>query len=401
MLNHPRHAQYVLRDNSQNYHKGGAMWDYFRTILGNGLIVTEGDFWLRQRRMMQPQFHRQRLAALTDLMIDAIDETLTAWDAHRPEDEPFDMVPGLSQLTMNVIVKTLFGTHLPTYVLAQVSDAVRYLFDYMLQGMLVISTPDWLPLPGKKKYRRAQTIFDEMSYKVIAQCRREGTADQHLLGMLLDLVDEETGEGMTDQQLRDEIATMFMAGYETTAVALSWAMEYLTLDPALLSKLRAEIDSVVGDRRPEIDDLPRLTYARMVFQESLRHRPPAFWLPRAAVADDEIDGYPIPAGTNLVLLNYMFHHHPECWPDPDRFDPERFTPEEVAERHKFAWVPFGGGRRLCIGRDFAIMEGQLALAMILQRYNLERLPGHTAQVKLSTTLRPKNGVRVYLTNRGK
>jgi cytochrome P450 len=265
--------------------------------------------------------------------------------------------------------------------------------------MLLMRLPDWVPLPGKKQYRQAQMKFDEMTYKVITQCRREGNAGHYLLGMLMDLVDVESGEGMTDEQIRNEIATLFMAGYETTAIALSWAFEYLTLYPEIMAKLQTEVDQALAGRRPALSDLPNLGYARMVLQETMRIRPPGFWLPRTAIAADTIDGYPIPTGTNLIVLNYMYHRHPDFWPEPDHFDPERFTPDKIAHRHKFAWIPFGAGQRLCIGRDFSLMEGQLALAMVLQRYQVERVAGHVTRTMLSTTLRPKNGVLVHLKRR--
>lgn len=396
MLNHPRHAQYVLRDNAQNYRKGGAMWDFARTILGNGLVVSEGDYWLRQRRMMQPQFHRQRLAGLTELMIEAIEEAFAGWDEGRSADQPFNLAPAFNQLTMRVIVKTLFGTGLTTTEMDQVGDSMGYVLDYLLPGMLLTTLPDWTPFPGKTRFNQSRALFDEVVYRIIAQSRGQAQAENNLLAMLLDVVDEETNEGMTDQQLHDEIATLFLAGYETTSITLSWAIDYLTSYPEVMQKLRAEVDSALGDRRPAFADLPNLPYTKMVLQETMRLRPPSFWLPRTAVADDQIDGYSIPAGTNVVSLTYMYHRHPEFWPTPEKFDPERFTSEASADRHRFAWIPFGAGNRLCIGRDFSLMEGQLALAMLVQRYDIERVNEALSRMMLSSTLRLKDGVHVHL-----
>lgn len=399
VLNQPRHAQYVLRDNAANFRKGGPMWDAVRGMLGNGLVVSEGDFWLRQRRMMQPQFHRQRLAALQTLMVEAMAEALDSWEAAADRVTPFNLTPAFNRLTMKVIVRTLFGTGLTAQEMDDTAEAMTYALDYLMRAILVEPLPRWLPVPGRKKYQQALARFDEIVYGIIAQCRAGELADDHLLAMLLDVVDEETGEGMTDQQLRDEVATLFLAGYETTSLALSWAFHHLMQQPEMMVRLQAEVDSALDGRQPALADLPQLPYTRMVLQEAMRLQPPSYWLPRTAVADDEIDGYHIPAGTQVVSLTYMYHRHPEHWENPAQFDPERFTPERSANRHRYAWIPFGAGQRLCIGRDFAMMEGQLALAMVAQRYTMTAVPDHDVKPMLSSTLRPKNGVMVTLEKR--
>lgn len=399
VLNQPRHAQYVLRDNAANYSKSGPMWNAVRGMLGNGLVVSEGDFWLRQRRMMQPQFHRQRLAALQTLMVEAIAEALDSWEAAADGVTPFDLTPGFNRLTMKVIVRTLFGTGLTAQEMDDTAEAMTYALDFLMKAILVEPLPGWLPVPGRRKYQRALARFDEIVYGIIAQCRAGKLADDHLLAMLLDVVDEETGEGMTDQQLRDEVATLFLAGYETTSLALSWALHHLMQHPEMMGKMQAEVDGALDGRQPTLADLPQLPYTRMVLQEAMRLQPPSYWLPRTAVADDEIDGYHNPAGTQVVSLTYMYHRHPEHWENADEFDPERFTPERSANRHRYAWIPFGAGQRLCIGRDFAMMEGQLALAMVAQRFNITAVPDHEVKPMLSSTLRPKNGVMVTLEKR--
>jgi cytochrome P450 len=217
--------------------------------------------------------------------------------------------------------------------------------------------------------------------------------------MLLDMVDDETGEGMTDKQLHDEVTTLFLAGYETTSVALSWAFDFLSQHPDMMRKLQVEVDLVLGDRLPTMADLHQMPYSRMILQETLRIRPPAWQVMRTAVEDDEIDGYPIKAGTNIVALMYMCHFHPDEWTDPETFDPERFSPERSESRHKLAWMPFGAGQRLCIGKDFAMMEGQLALAMVAQRYQITKTSERPAEQQLAATLRPKGGVVVKLEKR--
>jgi cytochrome P450 len=398
-LNHPRHAQHLLRDNAQNYQKSGPLWDAVRTLLGNGLVVSQGDFWLRQRRLMQPQFHRQRLAGLTTLMVEAIDDVLKTWETAAFTGQPFNLLSGFNRLTMRVVIKTLFGTALQPEAMDEVAHLLTFALDYLLVDGTTRTLPAWLPIPGRRRYRQTIARFDEIVYQVIQDSRQGKGSENHLLAMLLNTVDEETGEGMDDRQLRDEVATLFLAGYETTSIALSWAMHFLTQHPATLQKLQAEVDRVLGRRIPTFADLPNLPYARMVLQEAMRLRPPSYWLPRTAVADDEIDGYHIPAGTTVVSFTYLHHRHPDSWPNPEQFDPERFTPENSAGRHHFAWVPFGAGQRQCLGRDFALMEGQLALAMLVQRYQVSARAGQTIQPVLSTTLRPKGGVIVHLMRR--
>jgi cytochrome P450 len=398
-LNHPRHAQYVLRDNAHNYRKGGAMWDAVRKVLGNGLVVSEGEFWLRQRRLMQPQFHRQRLAGLTSLMVEAIDETLRTWEVPAATGQPFNLMDGFSALTMRVVVKTLFGSAISPEEIDEVSEEIAFVIDYFFVNIATIGLPQWLPVPGRRRLRQAIERFDKVVYRVIDHSRQGAGPENHLLAMLLNTVDEETGAAMDDRQLRDEVATLFIAGYETTSVALSWAVHYLTRHPDVMQKLQEEVDQTLAGRLPTFADIPQLAYTRMVLQETMRVRPPSYWTPRTAVSDDQIDGYPIAAGDNVVSLTYTHHRHPEFWPDPERFDPKRFSPENSVGRHHFAWIPFGAGQRQCIGRDFALMEGQLALAMLAQRYTLHTRGRKMVQPELAGTLRPKGGVIVQLAKR--
>lgn len=393
ILNHPRHAQHIFRDNAANYRKGGAMWDTLRVMLGNGLVVSEGDYWLRQRRMIQPHFHRQRIAMMVERMLDAIDETLVQWP---DKADAFNAGQAMSPITMNVILKTMFGVGLDSEEMDRAGEAITYTLNYLMLGALTESLPQWLPVPGRKRNLQARQTFDEIIFRLIERKRQSQIEDGSLLSMLIDTVDEETNERMTAQELRDEVATFFAAGYDTTSIALAWTIHYLTQAPLVVQKLQVEIDTVLGDRRPTIMDLRQMPYSRMVLQEVLRIRPSSWLVPRTAVADDEIDDYHIAAGTNLLSMNYMYHHHPEQWRTPERFDPERFTPERMVRRHRYAWSPFGGGQRMCIGRDFALMEGQLALIRMVQQFQMTAVPGRKVKPQLSGTLRPKGGVWVQL-----
>lgn len=398
MLNHPRHAQHVLIDNARNYTKAGPIWDSLRTLLGNGLPVSEGDFWRRQRRMMQPHFHRQRLAAITDHMVAAIDEGIADWPTRATAQQPFNLLDAMSAITMRVIVRALFGTSLAHSEIDQVATELTLILDQLLRGVVTQNLPQWLPLPGKQRYERAISRIDEVVFGVIekVQANPAGEEAGNLIAMLLQMVDAETGEQMTPQQLRDEAVTMFLAGYETTAITLTWAFHFLTQDPSVLAPLQEEVDTVLGDRTPTFADIPQLPYSRMVLQEAMRYYSPSWQLTRTAQADDEIDGYTIPAGSEVAVMQHVIHHNPAVWDEPQRFDPLRFTPEAEAQRPKQSWIPFGAGQRLCIGRDMAIMEGQLVLARVLQQYEVSAVPGRVATPHAAMTLRPKDGVWVQL-----
>lgn len=397
MLNNPRHIQHVLVDRATNYRKGGQLWDSIRALLGNGLPVSEGDFWLRQRRMMQPHFHRRRLAGLTTHLVAATSESLAHWDA--AAGQPFNLAGAFSPITMRVITRMLFGQGLSREAIDDVSAAMAYMVDYITVGALARGLPPWVPVPGAKRFERCRAKVDEVVGRLIERQRAGTGADDTLLAMLVEMVDDETGASMDDVQLRDEVVSMFLAGYETTSVTLSWLFHYLARHPKVAQCIKAEVEEVLGEREPGFEDLPRLAYTRMAVMEALRVRPPVWWLTRTAVEDDTIDGLAIPAGSLIGTVFYGAHHHPDHWEHPERFDPERFTPERSAGRHKYAWAPFGAGQRHCIGKDLAMMEAQVIMAMIVQRFSVEHLPS-TARPVASTTLRAGGDINVVLRRRG-
>ncbi|QRO02134.1 cytochrome P450 [Archangium violaceum] len=399
LLCHPRHAQHVFVDRARSYGKSGPVFDSLRTLLGNGLAMSEGDFWMRQRRMMQPAFHHQRLAALTQKMVEAIDECLEGWEAAAAAGEPFDIARAFNRVTMNVMVRTMFGAGLEPSETERVANALVYVIDFILLGFATQSLPGWVPVPGRARYREALRTIDETVFGVIERARRDTGGEATLLSLLLDMVDEESGERMSQRELRDEAVTLFLAGYETTSVTMAWAMHALTQQPHLFQRLQAEVERAVGTRVPGFADLTSLAWCRNVAQESLRLYPPVYWVARKAVEEDVIDGFRIPAGKSMAVMVHHIHRHPGEWEAPERFDPDRFTPERSAGRHKHAWVPFGAGQRQCIGKEFALMEAQLILARLAQRFHVEAVPGRVAELLLSTTLRAKSGVWVKLTRR--
>lgn len=398
MLNRPEHAQHVLRDHARNYTKGGPMWAMIRTLLGNGLPVSEGEFWMRQRRMMQPQFHRRRLEVLTQYMADAIDDGLAELDELVKAGGPINMAQEFANITMKVIVRAMFGTGLAREAVTAVSDNLAFALDFMLTGLITDAFPSWMPVPGRARYQQSIEVIDEIVFAVIEQRRNEGLGDD-MISMLLDMVDDETGAQMTDQQLRDEAVSLFLAGYETTSVAMSWSLHFLTQAPMLMEKLQGAVDDTVGQRQITFTDLHALEYPRWVMQEALRLYSPVFWLWRTAEENDVIDGFLIEKGQNVALAIHNIHRHPDVWDDPTTFDPERFSAERSEGRHSLAWMAFGAGQRQCIGRDFALMEGQLILSKLIQRYTIEAIPGRVAEPHIALTLRTKDGVWVNLKRR--
>lgn len=396
----PHHAQYILRDEPQKYDKGGSFWNSMRSIMGNGLATSQGEFWKRQRRMIQPHFHRQKLANLTNKMVDAIEDATGYWDRAAESGRAFQIAEAYNHVTMKVIVRTILGSSLNFQEADEVGSRIEYIISYIMQGTLLNLLPNWVPSPGRERYRLAKQKIDDVIFRIIDQCRQSpDTHQDDLMSMLLHMVDDESGEQMTNEQLRDEIATIFLAGYETTSISLSWATAFLIQHPEIAEKLYKEVDSVLNGRKPTFEDLPNLPYARMILQESMRYYSPSWWIPRNAAEDDTIDGYLVPKGSLVICLNHAIHHHPDYWENPEKFDPERHTHERSAQRHRFAWNVFGAGQRQCLGKDFALMEGHLVLVRLAQRYVFKPVPDYVLETKIGTTLKPKNGVLVYLEKR--
>src|SRR5258707_625874 len=278
-------------------------------------------------------------------MVNAIDEALNTWE-NSTNGTDFNLAPAFNELTMKVITRTLFGTGLDQDEMNKVSKALDYAVNYILKAIVLNSLPSWMPAPGKKEFEKSIAQIDETVYRIIADSRKNSGAENHLMAMLLDMVDDETGEGMTDQQLRDEVTTLFLAGYETTSIALTWAFDFLSHNPEMMEKLRAEVDTVVGgDRLPTFADLPKMPYSRMILQETLRISPTAWQLPRTAIEDDEIDGHFIPAGTNLIGLIYMCHYHPDEWTNPEVFFSKRRQPPKSPTRPNSSRHSTGSGSR--------------------------------------------------------
>ena len=396
ILNHPRHVRHVFVERVTAYRKSGAFWDALRGYLGNGLLVNEGESWKHQRMIMEPVFRRQSLAGITDLMIQGIEDALVTWQTLLRKEEPFNIDRGVAAVSMSVSARTMFGAQLTQHEAAELLPAMTYVVDRMAKQMIADSLPRWVPRPSRRRYRKELTRIDERISRFIQVNSQTDSTDHCLLSNLLRLMDEQGQSLMGYNQLRDEALNLFGGAYETTKTTLAWTLHCLMEFPEVKARAIEEVDRVLAGRIPSFHDLANLVYMRMVIQEALRKYPPATWILRTATEDDRIDGYQIPAGTRVVLAVYALHHNPEFWPNPEVFLPERFTPEGSKQRVQFSWVPFGAGPRVCLGQHFAIMEAQLALALILQRYRITAWPGYHTKPQLRTTLKPKQGVFVRL-----
>jgi cytochrome P450 len=389
LLAHPELVRDVLVTRHRNFIKSRAL-QRARVILGNGLLTSEGEFHLRQRRLAQPAFHRERIAALGEQMVGFASATADGWRAGVEMDLPREM----NRLTLAIAGKTLFGAD----VQAEADEIGSALTD-ALEAFKRLTNPlgpllDKLPLPTTLRVRRASERLDATIYRMIAARRASGEDRGDLLSMLLAARDEEgDGGAMTDLQLRDEVLTLFLAGHETTATALSWTWHLLAQHPDVEAKLHAELGATLAGRAPAADDLPRLPYTRAVLAESMRLYPPAWTIGREPKEEFEAGGYRIRAGTVVLVSPWLMHRDPRWWPDPLRFDPERWTPEREAEQPRFAYFPFGGGPRKCIGEGFAWTEGILVLATLAQRWKLRHAPGVEVGRQPLITLRP-TGLRM-------
>jgi cytochrome P450 len=396
-VNHPTLIEQVLVTQNQHFIKDKGLKVYARPVFGDGLLSNDGDFWLRQRRMAQPAFHRQRIAAYADYMTAYTADTLAGWR----DGEERDLYNDMMHLTLRIVAKTLFDVENMSDVdeIGTALDAIMWRFDNQSFWPIFEQVTGWIPpTPAVKRYERAVKRLDDIVDNVIAQRRSSSEDKGDLLGMLLAARDED-GTGMSDAQLRDECKTMFLAGHETTALTLSWTWWLLWQTPDAAAKLRAELDTVLQGRVPTLADVPQLTYTDRVIRESMRLMPPAWTVVREATADvDLVDDagvrYRLTKGRDVMLSQYAVHRDERWYPDPERFDPDRWTPEFTKSLPKFAYFPFGGGPRLCIGQQFALMEAILVLAMIAQRYELDLVPGQRIEPQPSITMRPKYGMKM-------
>ncbi len=397
LITNPADVRHVLQDNARNYHKS-PLYDKLRLSLGNGLLTSEDEFWLRQRRIAQPAFHRQRIAALAGVMAEAARDAAAQWETIASAGRPVDVAEEMMRLTRTVVLRALLGADLGPFG-AKVDTAWTIMNQHIGESFWSLGFTDRLPTPKHRRFQAARSVLRAAVDHVISERRRRPSDTADLLSMLMSARDEETGEAMTDEQLRVEVTTFLLAGQETTSLALTWTWYLLSQHPDAARRLEEEIDVVLDGRPPEYTDLANLPFARMVVDEAMRLYPPAWGFSRQALQDDELGGFHLPRGWLAFVIPYVLHRLPAFWDDPDAFDPERFTPERSAGRSKYVYLPFGAGPRQCIGSHFALIEAQVVVATLAQSYRLHLVPRHRVEPWPLITLRPRLGMPMIIERR--
>jgi|YNPNPStandDraft_1061719.scaffolds.fasta_scaffold00037_17 cytochrome P450 len=392
LVNSADGVRHVLQDNHRAYTKDTIQYNALSQITGRGLLTSDGDLWFRQRRLEQPAFSRARLNALDEVIVPAVQKMLQRWEQHAVNNELVDVDGEMMRTTLEIVGKALFSIDLSTQT-HQLTEAVLTVLDHIVyQVQNPVRLPEILLTPHTVRFRAALSTLDMAVYEMIAGRREQADPGEDMLGMLLRARDEQTGQPMSEEQVRDEVITLLIAGHETVASALTWSWYLLAQHPQVWEKLHAEVNSVLQDRLPTTADLPSLPYTAQVFSEALRLYPPAWLITRKAAEEDEIEGYRIPKGALIIISPYVIHRHPKYWENPLTFDPERFREAGGKSYPRYAYIPFGGGPRLCIGSQFAQVEAILILAMVTQYYRLELPRGSQVKVDALVTLRPHGGL---------
>lgn len=390
IFNHPDHAKHVLADNAANYHKGIGYTEAKRA-LGDGLLTSEGALWKEQRRTIQPVFQHKRIAGRAEVIID---EALRLVDRLRARQGagPVDVLEEITALTLGVLGDTLLDTDLGAY------ESVGHSFEIVQdQAMFELETlglvPQWIPLKGQRRFRTARADLERIVGLLVEQRKANPiAAGDDVLTRLIASTGKETDRRVADRRMRDELVTLLLAGHETTASTVGWTLHMVSQHPEVRQRLHEEAVAVFGDRRPSYEDLPQLRYTNMVLQETMRLYPPVWILPRRALADDEVGGYHVPAGAEVLICPYTLHRHPRYWPEPDRFNPERFDPDVKSDRPRYAHIPFGAGPRFCVGNHLGMMEATFVISALMRELRLEKAPGFETKPEPMMSLRLGGGL---------
>lgn len=382
LINHPDFVRHVLVDNNRNYSKATFANQMFGKVIGDGLLTSEGDAWRKQRRMSQPAFHHTRLEKLDELIVAATTSMLDRWQIAYGQGQPVDVATEMGALTLTVTTRALFGVEL--------GEEVRQVGEIINRSLALLEKPN------NPRLTQSAAELAELVERIIRQRRQDFKDGGDLLSSLIQARDEHSGAAMHDTELRQQVLTLLLAGYDTTASALTWTWTLLSQHSWAAARLRGEVAAALGGRPARYADIESLSFTRMVLNEALRLYPPAWILGRRALADDEIGGYHVARNTVIAICIYTLHHHPGFWEEPDSFDPERFTPARSAGRHKFAYLPFGAGPRQCIGNNFGLMEAALVIATVAQRFELHLLPKVEVTPQALFVLRPRREMLMSL-----
>jgi enediyne biosynthesis protein E7 len=391
-FNHPDHAKHVLADNPTNYHKGLGLAEARRRILGDGLLTSEDEVWKRQRRIIAPAFRRDRLAGFTSVVTDAGQALVGRLSAQ--VGDTVDISEEMTRLTMSVLGKSLLSADLSP--LRMLGPAFEVAQDQAMFEMVSLgAVPLWLPLPRNYRFRRAKgQLEDAVEVLVSGRAHAGGRDGTDLLSMLAAAYADDPDARKRWRVMRDELVTILLAGHETTASTLSWTWYLLSRDPEAAAAIHAEAVEVLGDRTPDHEDLARLPYTTTVIQEAMRLYPPVWGLTRKSVAADEISGYRIPAGADVMICTYTLHRHPGFWPEPNEFRPERFATAAAATTHRYAYIPFGAGPRVCVGSHLGMMEATLIAAMVARDFRFEIPANVRPEPEAMLSLRVRGGLPV-------
>jgi cytochrome P450 len=395
LVSHPDHIKQVLVTHQNGYNKDTRSSSKIVGITGEGLLTSNGDAWLRQRRLMQPVFNAQSLAGYTGVIAEVTDRMLDAWEACLAAGQAVEVASQMTRLTCTIVARILLGADVSGDIEAVERSATILVRHTWRRLERILDLPLWMPTPENLQFRAARHQLDQIVFRLIAE-RRSGEPRADLLALLLKARDDVTGRGMTEKQLHNETLTLLLAGHETTANALSWTWFLLSQHPRWRESARDEVTGLLGERAPSVEHLSRLDLVTRVFQEAMRLYPPIWIMERRVLEDDEIGGYAIPAGSALEISPYVTHRHPDFWNDPDGFDPDRFTAQRSGGRPQYAYLPFGGGQRLCIGNNLAMLEARVIVSRVLQRFRLELAPGAVVEPLPGITLRLRRGLPMTL-----
>ncbi len=393
LVSHPDLVKHVLQDNHVNYIKG-RHWATLKPLMGEGLLTADGETWRKQRHLTQPAFQRKHHPMMFQVAVDSIQEMLDRWEGNAAREQAVNLRAELVQLSLSILLRTMFSTDLHGHEqeLCGAFIEIQKSMD-LVDALNPFRIPRWVPTPANRRFHESVQTLERFIFRIVEERRRNGADTGDVVSLLVFARDEANGGGLNDRELRDGLITILQAGNDTISDAMAWAWYLLSKHPEVQARLEQEVSSVLQGKAPAFEDLNALTYTAMVVKEAMRLYPPAWVIAREPIADDVIGGYRIPARSLVAVSPYVTHRLPEFWDEPEEFRPERFSPERSAGRHRFAYYPFGGGPRQCIGAGMAMMEGQLMLSMVTKRFRLV-MHDSTVLMKPRISLSPDRIVRV-------
>jgi cytochrome P450 len=391
LLTDPKLIRYVLQTNQKQYVKNTA-YKHLKLVLGNGLVTSEGDLWKRQRKLIQPSFHKQSIYNMFNTMLSCTNEMLDEWNNKLKHNSTIDFSDEMMAITLQIIAQTMLSKDVKADSKA-VADSLSYLLKAIDQkAVKALNTPIWVPTPANFKFKKERKVLDEIIYSIINERKKATIKKGDLLDMLMESTYEDTGEHMPDHLLKDELMTVFLAGHETTASALTWTFYLISQHPAVYKKLKKEVDEIVGKEELTFQHFQQLKYTKACLNEAMRLYPPIWIIGRKATEDNMVGDYLIKKDTDILISPYIMHRHPDYWKNPETFDPDRWETEEVKQMDKFTYFPFAAGPRMCIGNNFALFEADIIITKIIQSFTFEYIGPTPAKMAPTLTLRVKDGM---------